>query len=226
MVYATEIDDEKLTLQVSGMLWKRSLVMRDVETGTLWSHILGRAMRGKLAGKQLEILPSVMTTWKDWKTRHPDTVVLNLERTARSFRREMYSEPGKFLLGLVDGGHARAYSFADLLKSPVVQDTWNDRSLLVTFDAESTLAVMFSREIRVGPDDEGRTRTQVLEFEKELVDGQLVDSTGSRWSPARGQCLSGKYEGRQLEMLPAIISFTRAWRDFHPASTRWKPETP
>ena len=45
-MYAAEVGKQKLTFGVSGMLWNRSLVMYDKETGTLWSHILGEAMQG------------------------------------------------------------------------------------------------------------------------------------------------------------------------------------
>ncbi|MCP4508275.1 MAG: DUF3179 domain-containing protein, partial [Fuerstiella sp.] len=35
-MYVREVDDRRLTLQVSGKLWMRSLVMSDVETKTEW----------------------------------------------------------------------------------------------------------------------------------------------------------------------------------------------
>ena len=56
MVYASEVGGKKLTFQVSGKLWNRSLVMRDLETGSLWSHILGECMEGELMGKKLELI--------------------------------------------------------------------------------------------------------------------------------------------------------------------------
>jgi hypothetical protein len=46
-VYATNVDKQKLTFCVSGQLWNRSLVMMDLETKSLWSHLLGRGMQGK-----------------------------------------------------------------------------------------------------------------------------------------------------------------------------------
>ena len=49
-MYARTVEERELTLQVSGMLWQRSLVMRDLETGTLWSHLMGKAMEGELKG--------------------------------------------------------------------------------------------------------------------------------------------------------------------------------
>ena len=47
-MYARKVGDQVLTLQVSGKLWNRSLVIRDIETESLWSHILGKCMDGDL----------------------------------------------------------------------------------------------------------------------------------------------------------------------------------
>ena len=60
-MYASQVESRKLTFSVSGMLWNRSLVMLDQETKSLWSHILGQAMRGPLKGTRLEVIPSTMT---------------------------------------------------------------------------------------------------------------------------------------------------------------------
>ena len=58
-MYARKVKGKALTLSVSGMLWNRSLVILDAETKSLWSHILGRAMRGPLEGETLEVLPGL-----------------------------------------------------------------------------------------------------------------------------------------------------------------------
>ena len=72
-MYARTVDSKTLTLTVSGMLWNRSLVMQDKETGSLWSHLLGRAMRGDLQGQRLDRLPGLMTDWKTWRELYPQT---------------------------------------------------------------------------------------------------------------------------------------------------------
>ena len=43
---------------------------------SLWSTLEGRPVIGKLAGQDLELefRPVVTTTWKEWRTLHPDTV--------------------------------------------------------------------------------------------------------------------------------------------------------
>ena len=47
-MYARKTKERTLTFGVSGMLWNRSLVMYDRETKSLWSHMLGEAMQGRL----------------------------------------------------------------------------------------------------------------------------------------------------------------------------------
>jgi len=111
-----------LTLVVSGMLWERSLVMKDLETESLWSHLLGEAMDGPLVGTRLETLPAVMTDWETWKKRHPHTTVAHLSRTAHFFRREMYDAPERFVIGFAQGGAARAWPFDQLAYRPLLND--------------------------------------------------------------------------------------------------------
>lgn len=62
---------------MSGKLIKNALVMYDRETEPLWSQFVGEAVAGPLAGTKLDLVPAQMTTWRDWKTRHPNTLVLD-----------------------------------------------------------------------------------------------------------------------------------------------------
>ncbi len=212
MVYASKVKGRKLTFQVSGMLWNRSLVMRDLETGSLWSHILGECMDGELKGTQLEILPAVMTTWKDWRKRHPQTTVLALRRTAKAYERSFYRDPARFVFGTVVDGHAKAYPFDALTRRPVVDDVIAESPVLVVFDSESTSAVLYSREIS-GADE----KTRVLSF---AVEGDRLRDreTKSEWDRTTGRATSGRLRGAQLRMLPALVSYRRAWKRFHPSS--------
>jgi hypothetical protein len=61
---------------VSGLLWRDNLVLYDAATGSLWSQLLARAVRGPLTGTPLEPLPSTLTTWGQWRADHPGTDVL------------------------------------------------------------------------------------------------------------------------------------------------------
>ena len=57
-----------------------SLVMRDRETDSWWSIMTSNAIGGELDGTDLVELPrGEKSTWKSWRAKHPDTLVLSVE---------------------------------------------------------------------------------------------------------------------------------------------------
>ena len=86
MVYVRTLGSKEFTFQVSGMLWRNSLVMIDRESGTWWSHVTGRAIKGKNSGSQLQKLESVETSWSEWRAAHPDTEPLAKSEAFKAFQ--------------------------------------------------------------------------------------------------------------------------------------------
>ena len=216
-MYARRIVSEEqtltLTFAVSGKLWHRSLVMIDVETESLWSHILGKSMAGKLMDLQLEVLPGLMTDWKTWRQRHPNTTVLDLSRTSQEYRREFYQNPSQFVIGVSEGKAAKSWSFDVLAKQPVVNDHFDGVPVLIAFDNQSKTAFLYDRRM------EGAT----LEFMAD--EGVIKDrSTGSQWDSVTGRCVSGSRSGQVLPLIPAIISFRETWRSFHPEGEEYRDD--
>ena len=196
-----------LTFYVSGMLWTRSLIMKDVETGSEWSHLLGRAMRGKLQGTELEILPAIMTDWKTWREENPHTDVVVLSFTTDRYGSDRYWQRHSYVMGYVKGNETCHWSFPLLDKTPVRNDRLGSAELLVVYEPATCTARLFSR----------RLENDVLLFEQR--DGALVDrNTHSRWNIRTGESLAGPLAGKKLRQLPGIISFDNAWRRFHPES--------
>lgn len=220
-MYARKVKGKTLTFAVSGKLWKRSLVMIDKPTGSLWSHILGKAMAGELKGAELESIPSVITDWKSWRKDHPETTVAHLSRTSRNFQTDFYRDPSKFVMGYASGEKSRAWGFEQLKKHPAINDEFNKTPLLVVFKASSSAPYLYERTV------DGKPLTFRFDSPGAAPRGakpSLVDvGTGSEWHPATGTCIKGRLKGKQLTPLPGIISFRRAWRRFHPKSTYWSP---
>ncbi len=50
-----------------------NLYMRDKETGTLWLALTGEAVKGRLKGKSLRQIPSMVSFWFAWIDYFPDT---------------------------------------------------------------------------------------------------------------------------------------------------------
>ena len=212
-MYARSIKDQTITLAVSGMLWSRSLVMVDSETGSLWSHLLGEAMHGKLLGEHLEQLPAIMTDWQTWRATHPKTTVLNMTPTTQMFRREIYQNPDRYVVGIVEGERARAWPYGQHHKQAIVNDQFGQRPLVVVFEPKSSTAFLYER----------KTGDQTLTFE--LREDKLVDrQTGSEWDVRTGQSSNGSLKGTQLKPALGIVSFRNTWEVFHPESEYWEAE--
>lgn len=206
-MYDRKVKDRKLTLTVSGKLWKRSLVMQDSETKSLWSHILGQAMDGELKGTKLTSLPSEMVTWQKWKQAHPNTSVLNLPRSARDYRKSFYRDPGNFVVGFLGEAGVHHCSFATLMDNPTQNIQAGKLPLLVTFDREGVSALLFERQVG----------DRVLTFFED--DGQLRDrETKTVWNQKSGVGIEGELAGKRLQRHLGIPSFKRAWLTFHPTS--------
>lgn len=79
--YEAQKDEKKFTLGTSGLLYRSNKLMFDLETKSLWSTLEGKPVVGPLVGSGIELkyYPVVTTTWKEWKTAHPETSVLTLE---------------------------------------------------------------------------------------------------------------------------------------------------
>jgi len=78
VLYRAALDGERVTFSTSGLLYRSNKLMVDRGTRTLWNQLTGRPVLGTLAGDEveLEVLPVVLTTWREWRARHPATTAL------------------------------------------------------------------------------------------------------------------------------------------------------
>ena len=207
-MYVRQIDDQILTLRVSGKLWMRSLVMSDVETKTEWSHLLGRGMRGELKGKVLQPIVTDMTTWAAWRKDFPDTTVLDMRNTSKNYTRDFYQDTSRFVFGFRVSGATWALPMSELIRKPVHSFRIGDLSLLAAFDKEGVATRLFETTVA----------KQDLEFVR-LNDQTMQDKqTQSRWSISSGKAIAGPLLGTELKQRVGIMSFRKAWQNFHPKS--------
>lgn len=143
---------------VSGLLYNSDVLLYDRETESLWSQIMRKAISGEMKGTSLDQLALTHTTWRDWRERHPDTLVLSTDTGhARNYDRSPYAgyektprvffpvnnknakyHPKELVMGLKIGEQTKVYPFAELSKGPsVVNDSFAGRSLRIEFDARN-----------------------------------------------------------------------------------------
>lgn len=148
-MHIRKIENQTFTFIVSGKLWRNSLVMQDLETSSLWSHITGLCLDGKLEGTTLEQIPSVQTTWAKWQAAHPQTRVLKKSEEVQSSQYQKYFDdpdktglfrtfwledrlPGKSLvLGITLGSYSLAIA-DEFLKAgtPIVHELGGTRLII------------------------------------------------------------------------------------------------
>lgn len=201
-MYSRKLGDQVLTFGHEGVLYMNSFVMYDKQTESLWVHTTGEAVKGKLKGKQLEFLPSVVTTWKKWRTDHENTTVLTGAR-ARGMMGSFSLEraPEKYGLSIGQGRAVKLYPFSVLRERIVINDSFGGTAVVVIFDAESFTAAAFERGKRT------------FRFE----DGKILDDEGLVWNALRGTC--GQLS---LKPIPATAWLTQRWQGFYPKGEVYK----
>jgi hypothetical protein len=154
MVFRRDINGQTLTFGISGLLYQSDVLFYDHQTESLWSQLEMKAVTGKMIGTKLEIFPSVLATWKEWKKEHPNTLVLSRETGfSRNYNREPYRgyedsrsiwfpikhkndrfHPKEKVLVVVSGDVAKAYTFSELkkVKTPF-EDKVGNRNVVIHF---------------------------------------------------------------------------------------------
>ena len=186
--------------------------MRDLETGSEWSHLLGKAMHGELQGEVLQPVVSEMVTWEAWLDKYPQSTVLNMSRTDHSYTREFYRQaPQRFVLGLRVQGKAYAISMVELQESNLAQFEIEGVPMLAYWDPVGSGIFVYDRRIA------GQTLMFDLKQDSDKPGLREQHSNGI-WDPATGICISGPLQGETLQQQVGIMSFRTAWENFHPDS--------
>ncbi len=77
LVFDRNIGGQELTFGISGLLYQSDVLFYDHQSNSLWSQLEMKAVSGPKAGTSMEVLPSVLATWAEWKKKHPNTLVLS-----------------------------------------------------------------------------------------------------------------------------------------------------
>ena len=222
-VFERIIDNQEVEFGTSGKLYNSNLLMYDRLTESYWSQALGMAVTGELSGYQLDLVPFDLITWGDWKTLHPDTLVLTTDTGhIRSYATDPYGNyyteprimfpvehsddrinPKEIILGFHQNDIYKAYKQNDIESNIVINDSIGKTPImLVSLFSQNSRA--FERII----DDD------ILDFV--YSNDKIFDSqTNSEWN-YDGLAISGEYEGRQLNRMTIEPGFWFEWVAFHP----------
>jgi hypothetical protein len=208
-------------------------VHRDRETGSRWQQSTGEAISGPLKGGHLTLYPFVLTTWKAWRARYPNTTVgqplpgyadrIAALRTrmkqarmsgegaapAGSFGRDDRLRPKEMIAGLTIGKEEIAFPLSELRVARVVNERVGGVPVVVVHQLTSDTTTAF----------EARAGGKALRFEAADADASSLRDveTHSTWN-GWGVCLDGPLKGSQLKPLILVPEFWFAWSQFRPAT--------
>ena len=174
MAFTTNIADTALIFGVSGLLYNSDMLLYDRNSESLWSQLLAKAISGPLKGAGLPQIPVTHTTWKHWKSLHPETVVLSrdtgfernykqspyrgYEKSRRLFFEVNHKAPKTYhpkesVLGVEYQGQFKAYPFIELEKhnKSSFPDTVGGESFLIHWDKASQTATIESKNGQAYP---------------------------------------------------------------------------
>ena len=195
-MYDPLINGKRFTFGVTGKLYKNGIVMYDRDTESLWSQILQEAIAGPMSGTKLAMLPAQHTTWRQWRSEHPDTLVLSPETGfKRDYGRNPYQE--YYERGEPFGGtHEQARKLDPSLRP-----------------MERVLGVQVLGAKKAYP--LSRLKKQPSSFEDTLAGQQIVIHFDRKSENAYATARSGS-------QIPSIIAFWFAWVDFYPDTQVFK----
>ncbi len=205
MVHRRSIDGDAVVFGNHGALWGNAMTWFDHDTGTIWSQPIGEAIVGPLKGTTLELLPSTLTEWGEWKRLYPDTKALNAPGAPTGFALQQMS------IVVALGEDSAAYPV--VLLTTVANDTVNGAPIAVVVEpGEGESWTVFSRTLDDGTIVE-------LEFAKS---GDLIDTvSGTTFHVSRGTGIAGPLADQSLDQLPGFTSFAKDYATFYPEGRIW-----
>lgn len=176
----------------------------------------------------MEFVPLLLTTWEEWRTLHPDTLVLSDETPFQSLYRDvqigrpnpradqdlLYGDERltaeELVLGVMAEESYAAYPLSVLKETDgVVNDKIGQLPIVVFYDANANSAIAFSRlvdgreaQFEVTSDDPFRARDSV---------------TDTTWD-ITGRGITGPKEGASLEFVTSYLSEWYGWAAYHPTT--------
>jgi hypothetical protein len=208
MVHRRSIDGNTVVFGNHGALWGNAMTWFDHDTGTVWSQPLGEAIVGPLKGVKLDLLPSTLTEWGEWKRLHPETKALDAPGEPTRFSLQRMS------IVVVLGQDSAAYPAKDLVE--VVNDTVGGIPVAIVLDSTAAESwTVFSRTLDNGV-------VVDLAFTNS---GDLVDTvSGTTFHISRGTGINGPLSDQVLDQLPAFTSFTKDYFTFYSEGRVWGDE--
>ncbi len=205
-------------------------MFEDATTKSWWRQATGVAVAGSLKGTALKEIGSAQMSLAAWIRKYPNTLILQPDPafakqykglegfdagTINSGLEKRDSASWQFkswVVGVQINGQAKAYDWNELVKQQVINDTFQNTSLVVLLENDNRSFHVWNSKLN----------DQLLKFNFNAATGSLKDmATNSIWN-MNGECIEGVLKGQSLSVIQAYQEFWHSWEAFHPAATKYK----
>jgi len=228
-VYAAEVSGQRLIFQVAGV-YRRNMIIRDHQTGTLWQHATGEALLGPLKGTQLQPLGGELTLWSKWEEMNPHTSLavepipehgrfpgliprdrLNylLETFTTNYAASGFVTDNRLpmheeIVGVSLAGVDKAYPLAVIRNQGVIHDQIGENRIIIVYDPDADYVNAFNCPVS----------GKIIELD---IDNDALTSRDGmmRWT-WMGNPLTANTP--QLQKLQIERQWWLGWVEFHPTS--------
>jgi hypothetical protein len=212
--------DRPFTFGSSGLLYRSNKLMYDRQTDTLWNQFTGPPAVGPLVGSGIVLtpLPVTLTTWTQWRMRHPGTRVLSLDTGyVRDYGpgvayRDYFTSPElmfpalfkdkrlsrkDLIFGIRVPGGVKAWPLADFAGGALLHDRVGLVDVVLVGDPKGLGARAY--------------RSDGRRFKRAAVADELV-SGGRHWRVTEAALLGP--DGESLPRLPGHVAYWFAWAGY------------
>ena len=242
IVFDRTLNNMSINFGVSGLLRNSDMVMYDQLSESFWQQFTGEAIVGDFTGSKLEVIPSQIISFEQFRSNYPNGLVLSqftgferpygqnpyvnyddVETVPFLFKGKNDSRlpQNEKVIGIKNENFAKGYPYSITSELKVINDTFDDEKIVI-FHLPGTLSSLDERFIEDSK-DVGSTGvfsrklgSRYLNFKYE--NDKIFDlETLSEWN-ITGKCTAGKLEGKYLEKVPHGDYFSFAWFAFRPNS--------
>lgn len=222
ILFETSVDGraQPFVFGSSGFLYRSNKLMYDTATHSLWNQFTGRPVVGPLTGSGivLKTRPVVITSWQEWRARHPDTKVLALETghlrdySSGAAYGRYFASPDLMFPTNVDQSTLKQKDYVFALRSSGTEKAWplklfeggaviNDKAGIVDL---VLVGDAVTRTVRA-------YRSEGLTFQK-AANAQQIMHGGEVWQVTEDALISPG--GRTLLRLPGHVAYWFAWSGY------------
>ena len=214
--------NEEFVLRASGYLLHDNVILKDQNSDTYWSQMLGQCIKGSYAGDFNNTFNFVEMTWKTVRENFPDAEVFTMSSVESSItsvaQKQTDIKIGDLVYGIIGPSrNQQPFGSNDSKSTEVFIYHYDDFGSVTTL---KSIVVDGSKTLVIGNKQDHYITSYINNSNAEFEAVQnrfpiiMKDSDNNEWD-VFGVALKGPRKGEQLESHTAFFALFWAWENFY-----------